>query len=120
MNKDEVLYEISLIEKKYNISFPSYYKKFLSEEVKDKDVHEIQNSQGDAIYFYSFTDLIERNEIYTIQDVEPDYMLIGQDGDLGYFVNVKNGSDQIYSSDLGALGSLDMDVEAKDIYKLIN
>lgn len=120
MNKTEVLDEIRVIEKKYNIKFPAKYKEFLSEEVKDLDGYEVQNGQGNTIYFYNYRDLIERNEVYTIQDSEPDYILIGQDGDLGYFINIKNDSDQIYSLDLGALGSLDMDEEAKDIYKLIS
>jgi len=31
---------------------------------------------------------------------------------------VKDNSELVYSLDLGALGSLDMDEEAKDIYKL--
>ncbi|EGT5746135.1 SMI1/KNR4 family protein, partial [Cronobacter dublinensis subsp. dublinensis] len=46
--------------------------------------------------------------------------LIGQDGDLGYFIYVESGkeSDVIFSVDLGALGSLEMNEEAKDIYSL--
>lgn len=119
MNKDEILERVKLIEKLRNIKLPSKYKVFLSEEVKDTDVYEIQNARGDNIYLYNCKDLIERNETYTIQNAEPDYLLIGQDGDLGYFINIKNGSDQVYSLDLGALGSLDMDKEAEDIYNLI-
>ncbi|EPL0417520.1 SMI1/KNR4 family protein, partial [Serratia marcescens] len=48
----------------------------------------------------------------------PDFLLIGQDGDLGYFINLSDGSDKIYSLDLGALGSLDMDEEGKNLYSL--
>ncbi|ELY2768864.1 SMI1/KNR4 family protein, partial [Cronobacter malonaticus] len=64
--------------------------------------------------------LVERNEPYDIQSVEPYYFLIGQDGDLGYFIYVESGkeSDVIFSVDLGALGSLEMTEEAKDIYSL--
>lgn len=118
MNKDKVLDELKIIEKAIGVNFPNKYKQFLSEEVKDTDAYEIQTSQGDTVYLYNYKDLVERNETYAIRDAEPDYLLIGQDGDLGYFI--KNGSDQIYSLDLGALGSLDMDEEAMDIYKLKN
>ncbi|HAS1758269.1 TPA: SMI1/KNR4 family protein, partial [Enterobacter asburiae] len=55
---------------------------------------------------------------YAIQEVEPDVLLIGQDGDLGYFLNLRKGSDEIYSLDLGALGSLDMDKESDCIFML--
>ncbi|ADP13268.1 hypothetical protein EJP617_35870 [Erwinia sp. Ejp617] len=118
MTKEEILGEIKGIESDLNINLPEKYKQFLSEEVKGTDAYEIQTSNGDTVYLYNYKDLVERNETYTIQDVEPDYLLIGQDGDLGYFINVQDKSDLVYSLDLGALGSLDMDEEAKDIYKL--
>lgn len=119
MNKDEILDELKVLENNLKIKLPSKYKQFLSEEVKDTDAYEIQTSQGGAVYLYNYKDVLERNETYTIQHVEPNYLLIGQDGDLGYFINVKGDSELIYSLDLGALGSLDMDEEAQDIYKLI-
>jgi len=118
MNKDEILDELKVVENNLNIKLSNKYKQFLSEEVKDTDAYEIQTSQADTVYLYNYKDLLERNETYTIQDIEPDYLLIGQDGDLGYFINVKNNSELVYSLDLGALGSLDMDEEAQDIYKL--
>ncbi|QKJ85713.1 hypothetical protein PMPD1_0741 [Paramixta manurensis] len=118
MNKNEILDELKVVENSLNIKLPNKYKQFSSEEVKDIDAYEIQTSQGNTVYIYNYKDLLERNETYTIQDVEPDYLLIGQDGDLGYFINVKDNSELIYSLDLGALGSLDMDEEAKDIYDL--
>jgi hypothetical protein len=118
MSKDEILDGLKIAESSLNIKIPNKYKQFSSEEIKDTDAYEIQTSQGDTVYLYNFKDLVERNETYTIQDVEPDYLLIGQDGDLGYFINVKDNSELIYSLDLGGLGSLDMDEEAKDIYKL--
>lgn len=118
MNKDEILGELKVVENNLNIKLPNKYKKFSSEELKDTDAYEIHTSQGDTVYLYNYKDLLERNETYTIQDIEPDYLLIGQDGDIGYFINVKNNSELVYSLDLGALGSLDMDEEAQDIYKL--
>ncbi|MFI3310479.1 hypothetical protein [Ewingella allii] len=53
-----------------------------------------------------------------MQNVEPDYLLIGQDGDLGYFISLKDNSVRIYSLDLGALGSLEINAEAEDVYGL--
>ncbi|MGA7509149.1 MAG: SMI1/KNR4 family protein [Erwinia billingiae] len=118
MNKDEFLDELKVVETNLNIKLPNKYKQFSSEEVKDTDAYEIQTVKGDTVYLYNYKDLLERNETYAIQDIEPDYLLIGQDGDLGYFINVKNKSELVYSLDLGALGSLEMDEEAQDIYKL--
>lgn len=110
--------EIKTIEDNLNIKLPEIYKQFLSEEIKFTEVYEIHTRESDNIYLYNFKDIIERNETYAIQDTEPDYLLIGQDGDLGYFINIKNNSDLVYSLDLGALGNMDMNEEAKDIYKL--
>ena len=63
---------------------------------------------------YGYSDLIERNETYEITEYAPDYFMIGQDGDLGYFISVKGvGDETIYSNDLGAIGSLPMRVIAQ-------
>ncbi|ELY2909954.1 SMI1/KNR4 family protein [Cronobacter dublinensis] len=102
------------------INFPPLYKQFLANELKDSDTYEINRRDDGSIYFYSCIDLVERNETYDIQSVEPFYFLIGQDGDLGHFIYVESGkeSDVIFSVDLEALGSLEMNEEAKDIYSL--
>lgn len=118
MSKNEILDGLKFVESSLGVNLPNKYKQFLFEEVKDADVYEIKTNQGGAIYLYNYKDLVERNETYTIHDVEPDYLLIGQSGDLGYFINVKNNSELVYSLDLGALGSMDMDEEAQDVYKL--
>jgi len=120
MNKSEILNEIKIIEKGLNVQLSDKYKQFLSEEVQDNNVYEVQTSRGETVYLYNYKDLWERNKTYGIQDVKPDYVLIGQDGDVGYFINGKGNNDRVYSLDLGALGSLDMDEEAMDIYKLIS
>ncbi|MDI6478158.1 SMI1/KNR4 family protein [Cronobacter dublinensis] len=111
---------IEKIEIDRKINFPPLCKQFLANEIKDSDTYEINRKDDGAIYFYSYIDLVERNETYDIQGVEPFYFLIGQDGDLGYFIYVESGkeSDVIFSVDLGALGSLEMNEEAKDIYSL--
>lgn len=118
MNKIDVLMELSTIEKKFSIKFPDKYKNFLSAEVLDAEAYEVQTVTGDTLVVFNCIDVIERNEIYEVRQYVPNYFLIGQDGDLGYFINLKSGSDDVYSLDLGALGSLNMDNVAEDIYKL--
>jgi len=118
MDKNDILEELKRIEISLGVELPYAYKKFLSEEVQDKEIYEIDNSRGDSIYIFNYLDLVDRNGVYTVQNVEPDYLLIGQDGDLGYFISLKDNSDRIYSLDLGALGSLEMNAEAEDVYGL--
>lgn len=118
MNKYNILKEIEKIEKTTGAVFPNIYKKFLSEEVKDSETYEIETKKGDHVYIYNHKDIVERNNTYAIKEFEPSYILVGQDGDIGYFISSKNNNDKIYSLDLGALGSLNMDEEAKDIYEL--
>ncbi|WP_261435352.1 SMI1/KNR4 family protein [Serratia ficaria] len=120
MNKDEILKELKKIESDAGGKLPTIYEKFLSEEVQDADLYEITSQRGDSVYIFNYKDIIERNNTYAIQETEPDFLLIGQDGDLGYFINLNDGSDKIYSLDLGSLGSLDMDEEAQDLYELRN
>ncbi|MCL5622837.1 SMI1/KNR4 family protein, partial [Escherichia coli] len=84
MNK--IIEYINKIEFDMSIKFPPVYKRFLIEEIKDSEAYEITNKKHEILYLYNYSDLIERNETYDIQRVEPDYFLIGQDGDLGYFI----------------------------------
>ena len=115
-----ILEQLTLIEQEMNIKFPELYKKYLSEEVKDSEDYEIINNRNENIYIYNCEYIKERNKTYEIQDVEPYYFLIGQDGDLGYYIYVKAGEEReiIYSLDLGALGSAEMDEEVSNIYNL--
>lgn len=88
-----------------NVIFPQLYFDFLC-EIEDGDVFE---GEGSGICIYSCSDLEERNQTYQINEFEPNYFLIGQDGDLGYFVKTDSPDDNsIFSNDLGALGSLEM------------
>ncbi|KZQ10917.1 hypothetical protein A3N51_17950 [Enterobacter kobei] len=118
MEKQDLIDHLNEVEKLMRISLPSEYKRFMIENVKDTDSYEIQRANGDQLYVFNCFDLLERNNTYTIQEVEPDVLLIGQDGDLGYFLNLRKGTDEIYSLDLGALGSLDMDKESNSIFML--
>lgn len=116
MNRVE--HAIKQIESEKGITFPPLYRKFLAEEIKDNEVYEILAINQCHVCFYSARDLPERNETYQIQNDAPHYFLIGQDGDIGYFIRVESNheSDEIVSADLGALGSIAMDIEASDIY----
>lgn len=44
--------------------------------------------------------------------------MIGQEGDLAFFLK-KNCDDTIYMNDLGALGSVEMNPVALDVYEFI-
>lgn len=118
MDKDKIEKILVVIEQEMSIFFPMSYKRFLSEKVKDNESYQVLNGRGDVIYIYNFMDVEERNKTYFIQDDEPNYFLIGQDGDIGYFLYVKEIDDTLYSLDLGALGSLEMKEEANNIYGL--
>lgn len=118
MKKQDFIDQLNEIEKLMHATLPSDYKRFMIENVKDSDSYEIQRANGDQLYVFNCFDLLERNNTYTIQEVVPDVLLIGQDGDLGYFLNLRKGTDEIYSLDLGALGSLDMDKESNSIFML--
>jgi hypothetical protein len=105
MEKKSIIEILYILEKEMNIKFPSLYVRFLSEEVQDKEPYELITEKEEYIYIYNIYDIQERNDVYSIQNIEPNYFLIGQDGDIGYFIYVKknNESDNIYSLDLGAL-----------------
>ena len=116
VDNKEINKRITELQAKLNITFPSLYIEFLA-EINDGNVYEVENS---GICLYSYSDLEERNKTYQIKDYEPNYFMIGQDGDLGYFINVDNPNDNaIYSNDLGALGSLEMEKESDNIFDFI-
>ncbi len=96
------------------VKLPYLYSKFLS-EINSLSIFVVGNT---GITLYNISDLEERNKTYDIQSYEPNYFLIGQDGDLAFFIK-KDDGETIYSNDLGALGSLEMEVVSPDIYKFI-
>ncbi|CAM3762629.1 SMI1/KNR4 family protein [Flavobacterium branchiophilum] len=104
------------IENKFEIVLPNLYKFFLENIIKEEEVYEINNS---GIYLYGASVVLERNETYQIQDFEPSFLMIGQDGDLGYFINIKSENESIYNADLGALGSIEMTKITENITKLL-
>ena len=116
MNTEENNKQIDELAQRLNMKFPSSYVDFLS-EIDNGDVFEIE---GTGICMYSYADLEERNLTYEVETFEPNYFMIGQDGDLAYFIRRDNpNDDSIYSNDLGALGASEMKKEADDILRFI-
>ena len=98
------------------IVFPKLYVDFLS-EIEEGEVFDVNDT---GICLYSYTDLQERNQTYEVKEYEPHYFMIGQDGDLGFFIKANNPNDNaIYSCDLGGLGSTEMEKEADDIFDFV-
>ena len=97
-----------------NFVFPALYDKFLSEMGEDGEFI-IENT---GIILYSKADLVERNTTYQIEEWEPDFFMIGQDGDLAFFIK-KDSDDTIYMNDLGALGSIEMKRTVSDVYEFV-
>ncbi len=83
---------------------PTLYDKFLSEMGEDGE--------------FAIEDLVERNTTYEIEEWEPDFFMIGQDGDVAFFIK-KDSDDTIYMNDLGALGSIEMKRVASDVYEFV-
>ncbi|MDO4434287.1 MAG: hypothetical protein Q4B82_06885 [Alysiella sp.] len=92
---------------KLGFHLPDSYEEFLS-CVKEEDGLDYYDDFGNGGYFYGYKNLLERNATYDVQKNAPDYFLIGQDGDLGFFIHKKGYDDAIYALDLGALGSAKM------------
>ena len=97
-----------------NFELPKLYDKFLSELGETGDFI-IENS---GIMLYAKADLVERNMTYEIEEWEPDFFMIGQEGDLAFFIK-KDFDDTVYMNDLGALGSIEMNPIASDVYEFV-
>lgn len=99
-----------------DFTLPKQYEAFL-DSLKENEVIDIFDDFGNGAYFYGYTALLERNQTYEVAKYVPDYFMIGQNGDLGFFIH-KQGGDAIYALDLGALGSMEMDYVAPNITNL--
>ena len=93
---------------------PTLYDKFLLEIGEDGEF----TIEDTGIILYSKADLVERNTTYQIEKWEPDFFMIGQDGDLAFFIK-KDSDDTIYMNDLGALGSIEMKSIITDVYEFV-
>lgn len=109
MDKKGLTQETESIENKLNVKFPPKYTNFLL-SMEDGEIYEISDT---GISLYPISYLLERNNTYEVQEYEPEFILIAQEGDLAFFV--KSNEESVYSNDLGALGSLGMTFEADDI-----
>ena len=97
-----------------NFKLPKIYEKFLK-EIKGSDEFPVGDT---GVILYEEKDLEERNLTYEVFEYEPDFFMIGQDGDMAFFIE-KDSDDTIYKNDLGALGSFEMEEVSKDIYEFI-
>ena len=97
-----------------DLVLPNVYAEFLSKIDKAGELV-IENT---GITLYSRLDLLERNSTYQIEEGEPDFFLIGQDGDVAFFIK-KDSDDTIYMNDLGALGSLEMKPISLNIFEFV-
>ena len=97
-----------------DLVIPNLYAEFLS-RIDKAGEFVIENT---GITLYSRLDLLERNSTYQIEGWEPDFFLIGQDGDVAFFIK-KDSDDTIYMNDLGALGSLEMKPISLNIFEFV-
>jgi len=112
--KNEDMKEFFTMNNQIDFVLPALYDKFLSEMGEDGEFI-IENT---GIILYSKADLVERNTTYQIEEWGPDFFMIGQDGDLAFFIK-KDSDDTIYMNDLGALGSIEMKCTASDVYEFV-
>lgn len=109
---EEIRMKIKDFENTQNIIFPEMYALFLG-KITEEGMYQIEKT---GIVFYSYKDLPERNKTYEVGEYEPSFYLIGQDGDLGFFINILDSTDEtIYSNDLGGIGSYSMNKETDNI-----
>ena len=97
-----------------DLVLPNLYAEFLSKINKAGELI-IENT---GIILYSKLDFLERNSTYQIEEWEPDFFLIGQDGDVAFFIK-KDSDDTIYMNDLGAVGSLEMKPISLNIFEFV-
>ena len=97
-----------------DLVLPNLYAEFLS-KIDEAGELIVENT---GIILYSKLDLLERNSTYQIEEWEPDFFLIGQDGDVAFFIK-QDSDDTIYMNDLGALGSLDMKPISLNIFEFV-
>lgn len=80
----------------FGFSLPKGYQVFL-DDLGDQPGYDIGET---GICLYAKEDLTERNQTYQIDEDEPDFFIISQDGDLAYFIK-KYGDDNIYEDNGG-------------------
>ncbi|MFD0599631.1 hypothetical protein ACFQZ4_50990 [Catellatospora coxensis] len=67
---------------------------------------------ADAVVMYCLESLPERNTTYGIGEWLTGYLMIGQEGDRGFFLRLDGGGSPVFCADLGGLGEVDLHVVA--------
>lgn len=80
------------------------YQRWLATATEDVDT--------DSVYVYCQESLPERNTTYGISEWLPGYLMIGQDGDRGFFLRCDDGGGPVFLGDLGSRGEDDLHVVA--------
>ncbi|MFI5928283.1 hypothetical protein ACIA3K_20290 [Micromonospora sp. NPDC051543] len=63
---------------------------------------------ADRVVVYRRASLSERNTTYAIGEWLAGYLMIGQEGDRGFFLRCDNGGGPVFWADLGGLGEADL------------
>lgn len=80
------------------------YQRWLASVTDDVDVAE-------GVVMYCLESLLERNTTYGIGEWLTGYLMIGQEGDRGFFLRCDDGG-PVFRADLGSRGEVDLDVAA--------
>lgn len=67
---------------------------------------------ADSVAMYCLESLLERNTTYGIGEWLTGYLMIGQEGDRGFFLRCDDAGGPVFWADLGGLGEVDLDVVA--------
>ncbi|MER5396217.1 hypothetical protein [Streptomyces sp. NPDC002599] len=67
---------------------------------------------ADGVVMYCLESLLERNTTYGIGGWLTGYLMIGREGDRGFFLRCDDGGGPVFWADLGGLGEADLDVAA--------
>lgn len=67
---------------------------------------------ADWVGMFSRESLLERHTTYGIGEWLPGYLMIGQEGDRGFFLRCDGGGGSVFQADLGGLGEADLVVVA--------
>lgn len=115
---EKILKHIQEIETYWNFPIPQAYQTILVKVFTSQSIIEVTDDENYWISFYDSAQLLERNQTYTIQDEAPEYLMVGQDGDTGYFISAQAQDFNLYALGLGALGSLPFEIFSDD-YRIV-
>lgn len=67
---------------------------------------------ADGVVVYCRESVLERNATYGVGEWLTGYLMIGQEGDRGFFLRCDDSGGPVFWADLGGLGDVDLDVAA--------